>query len=385
MNSTTYNIAVIGQTHNTTYNIAVIGQTGVGKSSLINYLFSDAGLKPAKTGTGRPVTENGFHHYAHHIKDMPVMIYDSWGLEVGKEAQWQNELTAELKKRGVDQSATEWFHSVLYCIGASGSRIQDADVKIIKQLIDAKYKVSIILTKADTISEDDEQELKKATRQMLGDIPIIAVCSEGKKTRGGETQPFGKVEVEEQTILDLVDSLVQRIPAHCESLMKKELSNWRSEMIRMINNNVGVMGLNSRDVQNSLSSESNSLMIRISNKGFEAREESLKHYRFIAQHLSKELQLSSDSKKRGSSIDYVPDSEFGWSDIALAPLIIVAAPFALIYMAFKGKDDAIGELNTKLNTFVKQIEHEIEKKTIDMTGSFDAIRQKIKEDFTSKV
>lgn len=367
----------------TTYNIAIIGQTGVGKSSLINYLFSDTGLKPAKTGAGLPVTENGFHHYSHHIKDMPVMIYDSWGLEVGKEAQWQKELDLELKKRGVSQSATEWFHSVLYCIGASGSRIQDADVKIIKQLIDAKYKVSIILTKADTISEDDEQALKKATRKMLGDIPIIAVCSEGKKTRGGETQPFGKVEVEEQSILDLVDSLVQRIPAHCESLMKKELSNWRSEMVSMIYNNVGTMGLDSRDVQNRLSSESKNLMLRIANKGREAREASLKHYKFIAQHLSQDLQLYSDSKKKGPYIDYVPDSDFDWSDLALVPLAIVAAPFVFLYMVFKGKDDAIEQLTIILNKFVREIEQEIENKAKEMTSSFDAIRQKIKADFTS--
>ena len=112
---------------NTNYNIAIIGQTGVGKSSLINYLF---GSEVAKSGIGRPVTTNGFHEINHKIKDMSVKIYDSWGLEVGKEEQWLKELNTELKKRGIDKPASDWFHSIFYCIAASGGRIQDADSKL---------------------------------------------------------------------------------------------------------------------------------------------------------------------------------------------------------------------------------------------------------------
>ena len=116
------------------YNIAIVGQTGVGKSSLLNYLLDlDPNDGGAKTGVGAPVTKNGFHQYKHKIKDIPVCVFDSWGLEVGKEDQWTKDLENELKNRGVDKPASKWFHSVFYCIAASGSRVQDADIKIIQK------------------------------------------------------------------------------------------------------------------------------------------------------------------------------------------------------------------------------------------------------------
>nr|WP_252866342.1 GTPase [Wohlfahrtiimonas chitiniclastica] len=79
----------------TNYNIAIIGQTGVGKSSLINYLFGD---NVAKTGVGKPVTTNGFHEIKHFIKDMPVNIYDSWGWKLVKRTNGRMILMRSLRK-----------------------------------------------------------------------------------------------------------------------------------------------------------------------------------------------------------------------------------------------------------------------------------------------
>ncbi|MER3745348.1 50S ribosome-binding GTPase [Klebsiella pneumoniae] len=57
-------------------NIIVIGKTGVGKSSLINSVFRG---DFARTGVGRPVTEN-----INVIKKegVPLQIIDTQGLEV---------------------------------------------------------------------------------------------------------------------------------------------------------------------------------------------------------------------------------------------------------------------------------------------------------------
>ena len=215
------------------YNIAIIGQTGVGKSSLLNYLFGfdESSGSGAKTGIGRPVTKNGFHQFDVQIKGNRASVYDSWGLEVGKEAEWMRELDHELKKRGVDKAPADWFHSVFYCIAAAGARIQDADIKIIKKLIDQKYQVSIILTKTDCLSESEERDFISVIKSAFhNNVSVTPVCSVSKKTRTSEVKPFGKEEVHHQSFVNLVDSLVERVPAHCGHKMSEHVNQWKNKM-----------------------------------------------------------------------------------------------------------------------------------------------------------
>jgi GTP-binding protein EngB required for normal cell division len=352
------------------YNIAIIGQTGVGKSSLINYLF---GEKVAETGIGRPVTANGFYEINHIIKDMPVSIFDSWGLEVGKAEQWQQELKEELKKRGIDKEATEWFHSVFYCISASSARVQDADIEIIKSLLDFKYKVSVILTKADTINTEDEAKLKEAIWQRLSsELPIISVCSESKKLRNQqESTVFGKEDVEKQSVLDLIDSLVLRIPPHCESLMKKKLKTWQFDMERMIHQSIGEMGVNSKDVQNTLTESSARLITELSNTGRQAQKTSLAHYSFIAKHLMLQMKSSNNRSRSDLNIYFENEAEVEW----------YLKPFVMLYNIFKGKDNAIKKTTQEMNNFVLKVEQQIDEQVEEMTKSFEAIRAKVKKDF----
>ncbi len=128
------------------YNIVIAGKCGVGKTSLLNYLFGDIA---GKTGVGKPVTTTGFHSTNFMIEDLPVTIFDSWGIEIDKAVQWQNVLNEELSRRGVDKSPEEWFHTVFYCIQVGGARIEDFEISLIQEFINSKYKVIILLTKAD--------------------------------------------------------------------------------------------------------------------------------------------------------------------------------------------------------------------------------------------
>ncbi|NGZ60608.1 MAG: hypothetical protein CV081_08930, partial [Nitrospira sp. LK265] len=87
------------------YNVVVIGKTGVGKSTLLNYLF---GRTEFRSGVGKPVTSRGFHKKPFESFGIPMMFFDSWGLELDKHKDWISDLEQELKERGTDKPVEQW-------------------------------------------------------------------------------------------------------------------------------------------------------------------------------------------------------------------------------------------------------------------------------------
>ncbi len=231
------------------YNIAFIGQTGVGKSTLINYLLGEV---RAESGVGKPVTGKVFKEYKHKLKGIDINVYDSWGLEVGKHEEWRDLFRKTLSEHGVSKSPKEWFHTIIYCIGASGGRIQDADLDIIRVVVKENYPVAIALTKADLITEDDENKLLTVLKNEFGEskkILIGSVCSESKVTRAGKSEPFGK-DVIEKIILDHVAvSISLKLPDYLYEQLSKELERQRSLAFKIIENETGFF---SDDVESKL-------------------------------------------------------------------------------------------------------------------------------------
>lgn len=207
------------------YNIAVIGKTGVGKSSLINYLFGNANV--AKTGVGKPVTVQGFHKINFEINSIPATLFDSWGLEVGKAEIWLNELNKELKGRDIDKPASEWFHTVLYCIASSGARVEEFETRIINKLIKAKYNVVIVLTKSDLADEDDIAELKESIQKDLFEkVVFCQVCSEEKKLKSGKTEKFGAEQLYVLINNGFWESITLRMPDRCINILINIILYW---------------------------------------------------------------------------------------------------------------------------------------------------------------
>lgn len=214
------------------YNIALIGKTGVGKSGLINYLV---GRDVAKTSRCRAETR-GFLEYDFVINDLPATLFDSEGLEVGKSQQWLASLQQELELRTPDSSPEEWFHTILYCINAGGSRVEDFETKVMRNLHDQKYNVILVLVKADMVSKSEVDELSRVVWEDVDqNTRVVSVCSvEQTKLDGSITRPFGKDILIAQIYNNFWDGISGRLPERCISRLHKRVDAWVTEQKRYV-------------------------------------------------------------------------------------------------------------------------------------------------------
>ena len=215
-------------------NLLIMGKTGTGKSTLLNYV---CGSTLADTGTGKPVTGEGLYPYTVIINNQEVHIFDSWGIEAGKVERWKSLIDDALKEHGVQKSMEEGFHSVIYCIQAGGGRVEDVDSEIIKKFLQDGYHLTIVLTKADQIDEDEEAVMKNTilkevegavNAEKRGLINVISTCAEEKKTRSGITKPFGKEDVIEAILSGWRETIIDRMPKHVIAKICDEIDDWGS-------------------------------------------------------------------------------------------------------------------------------------------------------------
>ena len=127
-------------------NILVLGKTGVGKTSLLNYLYGF----DLPTGAGLPKTGKGLHENVITRNGTAYHVFDTWGIEADSLPEWRKEVLALVRKRNTSPHISDWFHAVYYCFSANTARIEKTEIEeILVPLLQSGCKVIVVLTNAE--------------------------------------------------------------------------------------------------------------------------------------------------------------------------------------------------------------------------------------------
>lgn len=186
-------------------NILLCGKTGVGKSSLLNYLL---GEDAAGVGHGRPETQEGiFKHPPLHHNNISLTIYDTYGLEPDKEEKWR-EIIEKEALRNQKNNVRDWFHSVVYCVDAQRARIEDFEVQqILRPLMRNGNRILFVLTKSSLdVHKTDATE--RVLRQHFPGATVVRVESVVSETYTGKTEQKGREELLEKFLLNMRENIL---------------------------------------------------------------------------------------------------------------------------------------------------------------------------------
>eukprot|EP00736_Rhodelphis_marinus_P001612 Rmarinus@m.22465 len=125
-------------------NVLLVGHCGSGKSSIVNAVF---GEDLATTGAGSPITQH-FEKFSPPGK--PLVIYDSKGLEHGKESGFLDDM--ETFMMNCFANSNDFIHIVWFVVNLGTARFSDYDVKICREVLQSVPKI-IVLNKADSVDD----------------------------------------------------------------------------------------------------------------------------------------------------------------------------------------------------------------------------------------
>ena len=176
-------------------NILIIGKTGVGKSSLLNYIFN---REVEKTGTGEPVTQKGiFPHEYEYDDTFHLNIYDTWGLEPDKAEEWKELIKNEVQTHD-EKSVSEWFSTIVFCISAGGGPLQDFEIITLKELLKDNNQILVVITKTDSNNQKTANDKKVALVKTTGiDEKCVILVNSVTKTliSGKQIEPYGRDKI----------------------------------------------------------------------------------------------------------------------------------------------------------------------------------------------
>lgn len=130
-------------------NIIVAGKTGVGKSSLINYIF---GKEVAKVGDGQPVTQE-IQEY--DLENDNITLFDTKGIEAKDYEKTLDNIKKYLELKQDSPDENDDIHIAWLCISERGDRVEEADRELLKILNEAGIPVIGVFTKRESKRESN--------------------------------------------------------------------------------------------------------------------------------------------------------------------------------------------------------------------------------------
>ena len=294
-----------------------MGITGVGKSSLINYLageeLAEAGISSQAGGLTR-----GIHKYSISINSQPCNVFDSEGLETSHSEYWKDMMEQELLEKSSNQALSYWYHIVVYCIGANSGRVQPFELDMIEKLINYGYGVIIAFTKADIATDEELDKLHDTIEKHFSgstQLKYIPICA--KKTRNNVLE--GKEELSDAIIDAWGESLIYRLPDYVFSTLD-DMQKWGESVLDWIaDQNMGLFGKSKETVLN----EVNEILqdqIQEWNKDIQRKQQkATKDLQIVYTMLNQVLNISSvtlNNAKSISHIAHINESVFGDSSSA---------------------------------------------------------------------
>lgn len=331
-------------------NVLVVGQTGVGKSSLINYL---TGTSSALVGVGRPVTsKDDVSSYPAEYQGIPILLFDSWGIETDKVKDWKNRITKIIGEHNGNASdvGASWFHTIIYCIACGNSRIQPTDEEMIKYFQKEGFSVIVALTKADMVNDDDLETMEKS----LPNGVIFSSISSGAKTRYGVSEGFGKDEL----FAAMVKETLSNLPTRLRLYLRGYLNKWKESMYHDIKYKFDISRFGNSNIEDWIN--------RSGKAQFDSSIEMAKDFISYELKVLSSWSVSVEDDNLQYHLESLPkdDTSMGAGAVAAA---IVFAPVAivggLLYGLFCGVDDERKKLLSMVDNAAGQIQDYINKRS----------------------
>lgn len=351
-------------------NVLMIGKSGVGKSSLLNYIF---GLELEETGTGRPVTAEGLYQHAYDCgAALTINLYDTWGLEVNQAERWQDLIVSEVKRHDCDHIA-EWFHTIIYVFSAKTARIEAFEKAIIRELIDQGNRVMTVLSHCDLPNVDGAIHEMEAILQDLGieRRNIVRACSVSKKLLGGlQSEPFGMEDIIHNIRENLWQSICLKVPGNVLTHAQLLLEKWRNDVYDYIKETVTVFNASSQTTVNQINDYAGRsvevVYEAISQYGEEKMAEAITYYCQLVD------QLNALAGERTGKPEWGQFTDFDFSrdrvDVVcelLANLVVGLIPFAIFFLPSINRDNRVQEfkdgIDASYNRILETLTHETQK------------------------
>ena len=165
------------------FNIILIGKTGIGKSTLINGVFEFPKDGGAKTGDGKPITQE----YEEFISDKRkyLRLIDSRGIEMGENGVDAvfNSTKELIEKRARDGDPDKLIHCIWYCFRSSDLRFENIEKETLSLLMnqynDNKLPIIIVITqnyndeKTEIMTKMINEEFQGINKE-INILPVIA-------------------------------------------------------------------------------------------------------------------------------------------------------------------------------------------------------------------